>query len=91
MGGARLDHTTSALTLSGGVLFAFGTSWDSRSSRMRGSGLTAYDASDVSKPALWKDGNYGTFAKFSPPMVANGKVYMATFSTPGKVNVYGLR
>jgi hypothetical protein len=40
-----LDHTTSSLTLSGGVLFAFGTSWDSRSSRMRGSGLTAYDAS----------------------------------------------
>jgi hypothetical protein len=40
-----LDHTTTSLTFSGGVLFAFGTSWDSRTSKMSGSGLTAYDAS----------------------------------------------
>ena len=40
-----LDHTTSSLTFSGGILFAFGTSWDSRTSKMSGSGLTAYDAS----------------------------------------------
>jgi len=40
----RLDHTTSSITFSGGVLFAFGTSWDSRTSTMSGSGLTAYDA-----------------------------------------------
>ncbi len=39
-----LDHTTSSVTFSGGVLFAFGTSWDSRTSKMSGSGLTAYDA-----------------------------------------------
>ena len=38
-----LDHTTSSVTFSGGVLFGFGTSWDSRSSTMSGSGLTAYD------------------------------------------------
>src|ERR671937_754148 len=40
-----LDRTTSSLTFSGGILFAFGTSWDSRTSKMSGSGLTAYDAS----------------------------------------------
>jgi hypothetical protein len=40
-----LDHTTTSLTFSGGVLFAFGTSWDSRTSKIGGSGLTAYDAS----------------------------------------------
>src|SRR5581483_7376206 len=39
-----LDHTTSSIVASTGVLFAFGTSWDSRTSTMRGSGLTAYDA-----------------------------------------------
>jgi hypothetical protein len=39
-----LDHTTSSVSFSGGVLFAFGTSWDSRTSKMSGSGLTAYDA-----------------------------------------------
>ena len=33
------------MIFSGGVLFGFGTSWDSRSSTMRGSGLTAYDPS----------------------------------------------
>ena len=34
----------------------------------------------------WIDIN---FAKYAPPTVANGKVYLATFS--GFVNVYGLR
>jgi hypothetical protein len=32
--------------------------------------------------------NFGTFAKFVPPLVANGKVYVATFSE--QVAVYGL-
>jgi hypothetical protein len=50
--------------------------------------LLAYDAADVSKAPLFKTG-YGTFAKFSPPMVANGKVYQATFSS--KIAVYGLK
>jgi hypothetical protein len=30
----------------------------------------------------------GTFAKFVPPTVANGRVYMATFSN--RIAVYGL-
>jgi hypothetical protein len=37
-----LDTTTSSITYAGGVLFAFGTSWDSRTSTMSGSGLTAH-------------------------------------------------
>ena len=55
--------------------------------------LRAYDASDITRE-LWnsqqnatRDG-FGNFAKFVPPTVANGKVYMATFSQ--KVVVYGL-
>jgi hypothetical protein len=40
-----LDHTTSAISYTRGVLFAYGTSWDSQSSKMGGSGLTAYDPS----------------------------------------------
>jgi hypothetical protein len=39
-----LDQTTSSALYSSGVLFAFGTSWDSRTSTMSGSGLAAYDA-----------------------------------------------
>ena len=48
--------------------------------------LRAFDASDVSKGQLWgsedtgnqKDG-LGFFAKYNPPVVANGKVYAAAF------------
>ncbi|HEU5362629.1 MAG TPA: hypothetical protein VFU56_04760 [Gaiellaceae bacterium] len=39
-----LDHATTTVTVAGGVLFAYGTSWDSRTSRTTGEGLTAYDA-----------------------------------------------
>jgi hypothetical protein len=61
--------------------------------------LRALDASDLSKPELWnsegtgddKD-ELGLFAKFSPPTVANGKVYVATFEeeTVGKDGVHRL-
>ena len=55
--------------------------------------LQAFDAKDVTHE-LWnsnwssKRDSIGKFAKFVPPTVANGKVYMATFSN--KLNVYGL-
>jgi hypothetical protein len=58
--------------------------------------LIAFDANDVSQAPLWRSGRgatgpdkLGTLAKFSPPLVANGKVYVATFS--GKLQVYGLK
>jgi len=48
--------------------------------------LRAFDASDLSKGELWDSENTGNvndrlgqFAKFCPPTVANGKVYVATF------------
>ncbi|MEO9099018.1 MAG: T9SS type A sorting domain-containing protein [Ginsengibacter sp.] len=55
--------------------------------------LQAFDATDVTHE-LWnsnwssKRDSIGKFAKFVPPTIANGKVYMATFSN--KLNVYGL-
>jgi hypothetical protein len=56
--------------------------------------LRAFDANDVSKE-LWnnhqnsaRDGA-GTYAKFSAPTIANGHVYLPTFSN--RVVVYGLR
>jgi hypothetical protein len=55
--------------------------------------LHAFDAGNVSNE-LWnsmmsptRDG-YGIYSKFVPPLVVNGKVYVATFST--RVAVYGL-
>jgi hypothetical protein len=48
--------------------------------------LRAFDASDVSRGQLWSSEDSGVpadrlgmFAKFNPPTVANGKVYVATF------------
>ncbi|QQS48135.1 MAG: hypothetical protein IPM66_05680 [Acidobacteriota bacterium] len=55
--------------------------------------LRAIDADDVTRE-LWNSldnidrDDVGNFAKFCPPTVANGKVYVATFS--GKLHVYGL-
>jgi hypothetical protein len=61
--------------------------------------LRALDASDLSKPELWNSegtgddtDQLGLFAKFSPPTVANGKVYVATFEeeTVGKDGIHRL-
>jgi hypothetical protein len=48
--------------------------------------LRAFAASDISKE-LWNskqnpNDNLGMFAKFNPPVVANGKVYVGTFADP---------
>jgi hypothetical protein len=61
--------------------------------------LRALDASDLSKPELWNsegtgddEDQLGLFAKFTPPTVANGKVYVATFEeeTIGKDGMHRL-
>jgi hypothetical protein len=55
--------------------------------------LRAFNAENVSKE-LWNSeqnsalDSVGLFAKFCPPTIANGKVYLATFS--GQLDVYGL-
>ena len=55
--------------------------------------LRAFDANDITRE-LWNSGenandNPGYFAKFSAPTIANGHVYLATFSN--QIVVYGLR
>ena len=55
--------------------------------------IHAYDAANVAHE-LWNSeqvsarDSVGNFAKFVPPTIANGKVYLATFSN--RLNVYGL-
>src|SRR4051794_17156740 len=55
--------------------------------------LRAFDATDITHE-LWNSNMFsfrdsiGNFAKFVPPTIVNGKVYMATFSN--QVVVYGL-
>lgn len=76
-----------------GILWAAGpTSGDANTQAQPGI-LHAYDASDL-KHELWNSNqnpardNLGNYAKFSPPTIANGKVYIGTFSK--KLMVYGL-
>jgi len=55
--------------------------------------VRAYDASDLTRE-LWNSkqnasrDDVGNFAKFCSPTIANGKLYMASFS--GHLAVYGL-
>ena len=57
--------------------------------------LHAFDASNLSTE-LWNSqmnsarDNFGNFAKFNPPTIANGKVYLPTMNFPGRLVVYGL-
>ncbi|MDE3195856.1 MAG: hypothetical protein KGN84_05910, partial [Acidobacteriota bacterium] len=51
----------------------------------------AFDAENIARP-IWSTlandrSDYFDFAKYVPPTIANGRVYLATFS--GRVNVYG--
>jgi hypothetical protein len=53
--------------------------------------LYAFNAEDLSQELWDSTGSgqgFGNYAKFVPPLVANGRVYMATFSN--QVAVYGL-
>jgi N-acetylneuraminic acid mutarotase len=78
--------------LGSGILWAVvNTASDANQAVVPGT-LHAYDAQNVGAE-LWNSDMHprdslGKLAKFVPPTVANGKVYMATFS--GRLNVYGL-
>ncbi|TMC67983.1 MAG: hypothetical protein E6J18_14995 [Chloroflexi bacterium] len=92
--GAVLSVSSNGSTDGTGILWAsYAKSGDAESFVSPGI-LRAFDASDVTKE-LWnnqqnaaRDGA-GMYAKFSPPTIANGHVYLPTFSN--KVVVYGLR
>lgn len=73
-----------------GIVWAVRPNWDTIPTSAI---LYAFDATNVGIE-LWNSGQnqardgIATFAKFSPPTVANGKVYLATFSN--QLLVYGL-
>jgi hypothetical protein len=93
MPGAMLSVSSNRSQHGTGILWAnHPTHGDANQASVPGM-LQAFDASDVAHE-LWnsnwnsKRDSIGTFAKFVFPTIANGKVYMATFSN--KLNVYGL-
>jgi hypothetical protein len=78
-----------------GILWAtVATSGDANNSPPVPGALRALNAENVAASELWDStmnptrDDFGDFAKFVPPLVANGKVYVATWSN--QLAVYGL-
>ncbi len=92
--GGILTLSANADTPGTGVLWeTVVTSGDAENNPPAPGELLAYDAANISQE-LWnsatnasRDG-FGNFAKFVPPLVVNGKVYVATQSN--QIAVYGL-
>ncbi len=93
MPGAMLSLSANRNGAGSGIVWASHPQSGNAQHAVRPGALQAFDASNVGRE-LWssdQDGRrdaVGTFAKFSAPTVAGGKVYLATFS--GYVDVYGL-
>ena len=91
--GAVLSVSSDGNTAGTGILWAsYATTGDAEHAVSPGI-LRAFDASDVTKE-LWSNREVagrdapGNYAKFASPTVANGRVYLPTFSN--QVVVYGL-
>jgi Secretion system C-terminal sorting domain len=93
MPGAMLSVSSNGSTTGTGIIWAsHPINGDANQGNVPGI-VQAFDATDVSHE-LWNSNlnglrdSIGTFGKFVPPTIANGKLYMATFS--GSLKVYGL-
>jgi hypothetical protein len=67
------------------VPFSGNANWDTVPGVLRA--FRATDLKEVWNSRLLEDDDFGMFAKFNPPVVVNGKVYVATFSN--QLAVYG--
>lgn len=98
MPGGMLSLSANGKTAGTAILWASFPPYLDANRQMVDGELIAYDAAQFDAQnrlvALWRShqnparDDYGKFAKFCCPTVANGKVYMATFSN--QLNVYGL-
>ncbi|HXR76312.1 MAG TPA: PQQ-binding-like beta-propeller repeat protein [Bryobacteraceae bacterium] len=102
MPGAALSISANGTASDSGVVWASLPIKDDANNATVPGVLRAFSTMDISHE-LWDSeqnagrDRLGMFAKFCPPVVANGKVYMATFAPPadapagpGKLVVYGL-
>jgi len=94
MPGGFLSLSADGASAGTGILWASHPSSGDANRQTRPGILHAYNAENVGEE-LWNSEQnrgrdaVGNFAKFCPPTVANGKVYLATFSK--RLDVYGLR
>ena len=90
--GGILALTANGTNAGSGIIWASHQLTGNANQSVRPGILHAYDAQNVSRE-LWSSeqnsarDSVGNFAKFVAPTVANGKVYLATFSS--RLNVYG--
>ena len=93
MPGGMLSLSANQSTPGTGIIWAGVSSSGNPETQIAPGMVRAFDASDVSTE-LWNSeqnsgrDRLGNFSKFSPPTIANGRVYMATLSN--KLVVYGL-
>jgi MYXO-CTERM domain-containing protein len=92
MPGGMLSISANGNRTGTGIVWASHPSTGDAENQTQGGILRAFDADDVGQE-LWNSGmnprdGFGNFAKFVPPTVANGRVYLATFSN--QLVVYGL-
>jgi hypothetical protein len=93
MPGGMLSVSANGTTPGSGIIWATHPLSGDANQAVRPGILQAFDAADLTK-VLWDTqrdparDDFGNFAKFCPPTVANGKVYLATFSK--QLVVYGL-
>ena len=91
--GAVMSVSSNGTTAGTGIVWAsYASSGDAEHTVSPGI-LRAFDANDITKE-LWDNSQVqsdgaGSYAKFSSPLVANGHVYLPTFSN--QVVVYGLK
>ena len=91
--GALLSVSSNGTLPATGIVWASYASSGNANQSVCSGILRAFDANDITKE-LWNNGqdindNSGNYAKFSSPTIANGHVYLATFSN--QVVVYGLK
>ena len=93
MPGGMMTVSANGMTASTGIVWA-NLPWTGDANQAVVAGvLRAYDATDITKE-LWNShqavarDDFGKYAKYCPPVVTNGKVYMATFSN--QVVAYGI-
>lgn len=89
--GGILSLSANGATAGTGILWSLSSDAGDTEHNMRSGVLRAFNADTLQE--IWNSITYskddaGLFAKFAPPTIANGKVYIASFS--GRVSGYGL-
>lgn len=93
MPGAMLSVSSNLADTSSAIVWGCFPSSGNANNQVRPGTIAAYRANDVSAGELWNSdmdtqNAVGSFAKFAPPTIANGKVFVPAFSN--SIKVYGL-